>query len=291
MKETHHTKRVDPLSMPIADDPTAPAASSAPPPRDWGATSEDYARFRPNYPESFFNRLKALGIGLPGQRILDLGTGVGFLARRFAEAGCTVTAIDIAENQIRVAKREAARSGLDIDFRLMPAEGLDPLEGPYDIITASQCWGYFDAEKALPHIKRLLAPDGIFLGAFIVWIPAPGSLMKTVEDLILKHNPGWSGAGYAGEVPVHEHWPDDDFTLSSFFWYDEPISFTRERLRGRMRACRGVGVEMPPDTAERFHHELAALLDDLAPDEFTITHRICAYAYRKHPHDAGPQQT
>jgi len=52
---------------------------------DWGKTSQDYAAYRAGYPESFYELLAALGVGKPGQRILDLGTGTGVLARAFAK--------------------------------------------------------------------------------------------------------------------------------------------------------------------------------------------------------------
>jgi len=61
-------------------------------PIDWGKTSKDYSASRPNYPDLFFDALAAFGVGLTGQRILDLGTGVGFLALRFAQQGCDVAA-------------------------------------------------------------------------------------------------------------------------------------------------------------------------------------------------------
>ena len=44
---------------------------------DWGRTSRDYARHRPGPPPSYFERLAALGVGRPGQRLLDLATGTG----------------------------------------------------------------------------------------------------------------------------------------------------------------------------------------------------------------------
>src|SRR4030095_15888693 len=46
---------------------------------DWGKTSPDYAVYRPGYPKSFYAILQAVGIGAPGQHILDLGTGTGVL--------------------------------------------------------------------------------------------------------------------------------------------------------------------------------------------------------------------
>lgn len=52
---------------------------------DWGKKSDDYLRYRQGYPESFFDLLSILGIGGKGQRILDLGTGTGILAKGFAK--------------------------------------------------------------------------------------------------------------------------------------------------------------------------------------------------------------
>ncbi len=54
---------------------------------DWGQTSQDYAMFRLGPPPGFYDRLKVHGVGLPKQKILDLGTGTGVLARQFARQG------------------------------------------------------------------------------------------------------------------------------------------------------------------------------------------------------------
>jgi hypothetical protein len=50
-----------------------------PKPLHWDATSRDYLQYRPDYPRRFFILLRLLGIGLPGQKILDLGSGTGAL--------------------------------------------------------------------------------------------------------------------------------------------------------------------------------------------------------------------
>ena len=76
---------------------------------DWGRTSEDYDRFRPGPPDSFYVKLAALGIGLPGQAVLDLGTGTGLLARRFAKQGCNVDGIDVSADQLEVAQAASER--------------------------------------------------------------------------------------------------------------------------------------------------------------------------------------
>ena len=63
---------------------------------DFGPTAADYAAYRAGFPDEFFSRLRAISLGLAGQRIVDLGTGTGALARGFARQDCVVTGIDPA---------------------------------------------------------------------------------------------------------------------------------------------------------------------------------------------------
>src|SRR5213082_764226 len=65
-------------------------------PIDWGRVANDYARYRAGPPDSFYEQLRAADVGLPNQRFLDLGTGTGALARRFAANGCDVVGMDIS---------------------------------------------------------------------------------------------------------------------------------------------------------------------------------------------------
>jgi 2-polyprenyl-3-methyl-5-hydroxy-6-metoxy-1,4-benzoquinol methylase len=76
---------------------------------DWGSTSGDYRLFRPGPPQDFYDRLHALGVGLPAQRILDLGTGTGVIALELARRGAIATGIDIAPEQIEEARCRAVK--------------------------------------------------------------------------------------------------------------------------------------------------------------------------------------
>ena len=125
---------------------------------DWGKTSRDYSDWRPNYPDRFFEILTSFGVGLPGQRILDLGTGVGFLALQFARQGVVATGVDISEGQIEEAKGRAASLGFEVDFRVSPAEDTGLPTSSFDFITASQAWLYFDKDRMISEVKRLLRP-------------------------------------------------------------------------------------------------------------------------------------
>ena len=73
-------------------------------PIDYGLAAEDYGAYRQGFPVEFFRKLHALQVGLPGQRLLDLGTGTGLLAREFARRGCVVTGVDSSARLLRVAE-------------------------------------------------------------------------------------------------------------------------------------------------------------------------------------------
>jgi 2-polyprenyl-3-methyl-5-hydroxy-6-metoxy-1,4-benzoquinol methylase len=83
---------------------------------DWGKTSRDYAEHRPGPPLSFYQKLAALEIGLPGQTVLDLGTGTGVIARQMARQGCKVWATHISDTQVKMAQTLATEENLDITF-------------------------------------------------------------------------------------------------------------------------------------------------------------------------------
>jgi len=250
---------------------------------DWGRTSADYARHRPGPPESFFARLAALGVGLPGQRILDLGTGTGVLARRFAEAGAVAAGIDLSPEQIEAARALAAAQGLGVDFRVAPAEAAPFPARSFDVLTANQCWLYFDAPRAITEARRLLAPGGFLVTSHFSWLPRRDPIARASERLILDHNPQWTGCDWDGAVPPMPRWAERDFVLRGMFVYDEPIPFTREAWRGRMRACRGVGAALPEADVAAFDAALAAWLEANTAPTFTVRHRIDAHLFTPWP--------
>ena len=51
---------------------------------NWDAVAEHYRRHRPGPPASYYNLLGCFGLGLPGQQVLDIGTGTGQLSCAFA---------------------------------------------------------------------------------------------------------------------------------------------------------------------------------------------------------------
>jgi SAM-dependent methyltransferase len=247
---------------------------------DWGKTSRDYTRWRPNYPDRFFQLLTSFGIGLPGQRILDLGTGVGFLALRFAQAGAAVTGVDIAAGQIHEARRRSEALHVNAQFLVAPAENTGLPSHSFDVVTASQSWLYFDTNRVIEEVKRLLTRDGLLLTSHLIWLPRQDPIAQASERLVLQHNPGWSHADLSGEFPIVPSWAAGHFRLHAMFAFDESLPFTRESWRGRIRACRAIGATLTPGQMENFDREHEALLHSIAPERFAVLHRIDAHILR-----------
>ncbi len=246
---------------------------------DWGKTSADYAAYRPGPPASFYDRLAVLGVGLPSQRILDLGTGTGDLAREFARRGAAVAGVDISTTQVATARRLAGEAGLAIDFQIAPAEATPFMDGAFDVITANQCWLYFDKPKVIPETRRLLAKGGLLVTSHFSWLPRLDPVARASEALIFKFNPHWSAGDWAGEIPAMPRWAEAEFRLRAMFWYDEPICFTRESWRGRIRASRGVGAALSAAEITAFDAEHDALLRSAVGEQFSVQHRLDAHLF------------
>jgi len=247
---------------------------------DWGSTSPDYALYRPGPPDELYTRLQALGVGLPGQRILDLGTGTGVVARALARRGAIVAAIDIAPAQVKAARHLAELDNLTIDFHVAPAEEPPFADHQFDVATANQCFLYFDRARTVAALRRVLVPAGRLVTSHFSWLPKVDPIAAASETLILKFNPDWQAAGYDGRVSPLPNWLPPDVVVEGFFFFDIDVPFSRDAWRGRVRASRGVGASLTPDEVDAFDQEHAALLATIAPPEFTVTHRVGAHIVR-----------
>ena len=246
---------------------------------DWGRTSQDYDRYRPGPPESFYQRLTGFGIGAADQRLLDLGTGTGLLARRFAAMGIRVCGVDVSEAQIAMAQSAAAREKAQINFTVAGAEALPFADESQDVITANQCWMYFDLARTIPEVRRVLVSGGALVVSHFSFLPTLDPVVAASEALVLKHNPDWGGAAWNGYLPAEPKWSRSAFDLTGFFTYDEAITFSRESWRGRMRALRGIAASLTPAQVAAFDEEHAQMLAGMVDQQFSILHRIHAQIF------------
>ncbi|MBN2478763.1 MAG: class I SAM-dependent methyltransferase [Parachlamydiales bacterium] len=244
---------------------------------DWSLTSEQYFLYRPPPPASFFKKLYSFDIGLSRQKILDLGCGVGNLARIFAKQNCIVTGIDSSSNQIAYAKKMAKNENLEIQFENIASENIDFPENFFDVIIIMQSWPYFNKITLLPKIKKVLKPDGLIMIGNFDHLPKKDQIARETEKLMVKFNPDWKGDGFDGYIPPFPEGYAKYFTLKAMFYYDEPISFTNESWKGRIQASQAIGASLSKDKRKKFDAELDKLLKTFNKNFFSILHRISAH--------------
>lgn len=156
-------------------------------PFDWGRASSDYAKFRDIYPREFYQKIMKRKLCLAGQNVLDVGTGTGVLPRNMYPYGAKWTATDISENQIEQAK--ILSKGMDIEYYATPAEDINFPDHSFDVITACQCFWYFNHEVVMPKFYRMLKQGGSVLVLYMAWLPFEDEIAEASEKLVLKYSP------------------------------------------------------------------------------------------------------
>jgi SAM-dependent methyltransferase len=243
---------------------------------NFGRTALDYQQHRAGFPESFFPIVSRLGIGTPGQKLLDLGTGTGTLARGFAKRGCRVTGVDPAPAMLRQARQLDRSEKVRIHHVCATAEQTGLEGNQYDVVTAGQCWHWFERDKAALEARRLLANRGKILIAHFDWIPLANNVAARTEALIEHYNPAWYFGGGTGMYP---DWLAD-LALAGFerletFSYDEAATYTHQAWRGRIRASAGIAAMLDEPQVAQFDRDLESMLQEHFPqDPLEVPHRV-----------------
>ena len=248
---------------------------------DWGRTSGDYARYRDIYPPLFFQKIADRGLCVKGQKVLDLGTGTAVVPRSMYHYGAEWTGADISENQIAQAKVLAEKSGMNIELIVSSAEDIDYPDGTFDVITACQCFFYFDYDVVIPKLARLLKDGGRLVILFMAWVPEDDAIARASEDLVLKYNPSWTGAGYKRAPVFVPEIAGEYFDMEAREEYDLMVPFTRESWNGRMKACRGIGASLPPEKIAEWEKEHMEMLIEKTAPEFEILHHAASAVLKK----------
>jgi SAM-dependent methyltransferase len=133
--------------------------------RRHGAPYESHLRTKGFTSEWFLHQWAAvtevanrLGIG---PRVLDLGCGPGWTSIFLAGRGCAVTGADVAPDMLRLARENAARLGLAIDFRRLDMRRPFPWDASFDTVLLFDALHHCPDERTvLRNCYEALAPGG-----------------------------------------------------------------------------------------------------------------------------------
>jgi ubiquinone/menaquinone biosynthesis C-methylase UbiE len=140
------------------------------------AVAEAYERARPGYPDDAVRWL----VGEPPLDVLDLGAGTGKLTRSLVALGHRVTAVEpLPAMRGQLVRAVPGATALDGTAERIPA-----VAASFDVVTVAQAFHWFDHERALPEIARVLRPGGALALVWnmrdesVPWVAELGTLMR-----------------------------------------------------------------------------------------------------------------
>jgi ubiquinone/menaquinone biosynthesis C-methylase UbiE len=90
-------------------------------------------------------------------RLLEVGCGIGVDSVQLARCGFDVTAVDLTEAAIEVARQSARIRGVSIDFRVGNAESLDFPDASFDAVYSFGVLHHTpDIDRAVAEVQRVL---------------------------------------------------------------------------------------------------------------------------------------
>lgn len=97
----------------------------------------------------------------PGERVLDIGCGVGTWSVRMAEQGAQVLGVDISAAMIDMAEPHAG-----VEYRVAAAHELDCPDGYFDLVVSVTVLQHItdpeELKRALRNLRRMLKDSGRF---------------------------------------------------------------------------------------------------------------------------------
>ena len=118
----------------------------------FGTQAAAYERGRPSYPPEAIDWLLPSG----ARDVLDLGAGTGKLTVRLVERGLNVFAVDPIPEMLEVLSGTLP----DTPALLGTAEEIPLPDDSVDSVLVAQAWHWFDPERAIKEVARVLRPGG-----------------------------------------------------------------------------------------------------------------------------------
>ncbi|MDD7911791.1 class I SAM-dependent methyltransferase [Pseudovibrio exalbescens] len=132
----------------------------------WDNISEKYAKAPVRQPLAYEQTLDRVRTYLePQHEVLELGCGTGSTALTLSENVQRITATDLAEGMISIARQKAAKQGVEnVEFRQCSALGEGIGEGRFDVVMAFNLFHLLpNLEHCLAASHKLLKPGGLFI--------------------------------------------------------------------------------------------------------------------------------
>lgn len=259
--------------------------------RGFDAWAGDYDRYRPGYPVELF---EAIANKLPIPRrplVVDLGAGTGRASLAMARLGWRVSAVEPGKPMLDLLRGRATNEGLLVSTVQASGEetGLDPASA--DLVTAAQAFHWFDQQRALTEIARILKPSG---GMALFWNVRDSERSAFLSDYaeLLGRSTGSTedpGIGrYESEGKdktrraIEQH--STVFDAPELSQLRHEVEMTADEFIGMAFTASYVRLGRTPEQQDRFRLELAELLGRHRLNDgrrFAVPYRIDLWTARR----------
>ena len=199
----------------------------------FGSVAEDYEATRPGWPREPFEEVLARYSVRDHPDIADIAAGTGKLTRTLAQLAGTLVAVEPDPSLREVIQRVLPEVGVFAGT----AEELPLASESADVVTAGQAFHWFDVERGLTEIARVLRPGGVVIAA---WNHRPKRAPGTTPDRLPGRRQSGSPAGAERDWAV-------DFTHPAYGELFETTPGTSRRAITTVRApARHAQHHQPP---------------------------------------------
>ena len=188
-----------------------------------------------------------------GRRVLDAGSGAGYLSRLLAKQGASVVAVENARRLHEIALAHHEQEPLDIEFHHASISTMPFLDdASFDAAVANYVlMDVRDYESAIAEIVRVLQPAGLFVCAI-----SPNTFDGRW------HSPAFDSP----RAEDRAGWIDDDYFIRRAGYAQwgklKPILTFHRPLRDYIAVCKQAGLELrdldEPEVSEEGEQELPA---------------------------------
>ncbi len=177
--------------------------------RSFGAVAEAYDRGRPSYPAE----AAAWLVGGEAKVVLELAAGTGKLTRGLVDQGHAVFATEPDEDMLAVLRERVP----EVSAKAASAEEIPANDRSVDVVVVAQAFHWFDPERALPEIARVLKPGGHLALVWnsrderIPWVRRMGGLLgrQDLDTSSAEHLVHSDLFGFVEEASF-KHWQEID---------------------------------------------------------------------------------
>ena len=169
----------------------------------FGAAARAYADHRPDYAADAIAWCLA-GAGRPVADVLDLGAGTGALTAGLVVAGLSVIAVEPDLLMLTELKRRVP----GVHAAVGRAEAVPLADGSVDAVLVGTAFHWFDTDRALPEIARVLRPGGVLgqlynhVDVSVPWVAELDAVSRT--SVSLPRGDEDAVPSYAGFGPVEQ---------------------------------------------------------------------------------------